>query len=310
MNRAYLPFTLEQLIILRAIANSGSFKNAAQSLYITQPAVSFQIQNLEKQLKTILIDRTKKQIELTEAGKLLLRYGNRILYLCEESSRALDDLSNLKSGKLILGASQTVGNYLMPKIIALFLQRYDNIKVHLDVDSTNKIAWKAVNGEIDIGIVGGEIPPDLRKILDVTPCVEDELVLILPQSHPFAKQGIIKKENLYTLKFIALGSGSTMRNIVDEILIRNGIDITQLEIEMELNSIEAIKNSVQSGLGAAFVSISSITKELELNLLSLVKIDEVIIKRMLSLILNPNRYKSKISESFKNEILTLFLKSL
>jgi len=309
MNRTYLPFTLEQLVILRAIANDGSFKNAAQSLYITQPAVSLQIQNLEKQLKTTLFDRTKKQVQLTEAGNLLLRYGNRILSLCEESSRALDDLSNLKSGKLILGASQTTGTYLMPKIIALFLQRYNNIQVQLHIDSTRKIAWKTMNGEIDIGIVGGEIPANLQKILNVIPCVEDELALILPHSHPFVKLGTIKKEDLYNLKFVALDSGSTIRNVVDEILVRNGIDVTRLKIEMELNSIEAIKNAVQSGLGAAFVSVSAITKELELGLLSWVKIEKIMIKRMLSLILNPNRYKSKASESFKNEILTLFLNS-
>jgi DNA-binding transcriptional LysR family regulator len=124
MNRNYLPYTLEQLVILRAIVNDGSFKNAARSLFLTQPAISLQIQNLEKQLKTTLFDRTKKQIELTESGNLLVRYSNRILALCEESSRALDDLSELKSGKLILGASQTTGTYLMPKIIGLFRQKY------------------------------------------------------------------------------------------------------------------------------------------------------------------------------------------
>ena len=117
MNRTHLPYTLEQLVILRAVAKGGSFKNAAQRLFLTQPAVSLQIQNLEKQLKTNLFDRTKKQIELTEAGTLLLRYSNRILALCEESSRVLDDLSELQSGKLVIGASQTTGTYLMPKII-------------------------------------------------------------------------------------------------------------------------------------------------------------------------------------------------
>jgi len=310
MNRTHLPFTLEQLVIFRAVAYDGSFKNAAQSLYITQPAVSLQIQNLEKQLKTILFDRSKKQVQLTESGNLLLRYGNRILSLCEESSRALDDLSDLQSGKLILGASQTTGTYLMPQIIALFRQQHPNIQVQLNVDSTRKIAWKAVNGQIDIGIVGGEIPLKLSKILDVTPCVEDELALILPHSHPFVKLTHIKKEDLYRLKFIALDSGSTIRTVVDDVLVQNGIDVTRLKIEMELNSIEAIKNAVQSGLGAAFVSVSAITKELELGLLSWVKIDDVTIKRMLSLILNPNRYKSKASESFTNEILTLFLNSI
>ena len=305
MNRTHLPYTLEQLVILRAVAKGGSFKNAAQSLFLTQPAVSLQIQNLEKQLKTNLFDRTKKQIELTEAGTLLLRYSNRILALCEESSRVLDDLSELQSGKLVIGASQTTGTYLMPKIIGLFQQKYPNINVQLNVDSTRKVAWHLMNRQVDIGIVGGKIPKELRKILEITPYVEDELALIVPPSHPYVKLECIKKEDLYDLKFISLNSYSTIRTVVDDTLSKNGIDVTRLKVEMELNSIEAIKNAVQSSLGAAFVSVSAITKELELNLLNCVIIEDVKINRKLCIILNPNRYKSKASENFTKEILTL-----
>ena len=305
MNRTHLPYTLEQLVILRAVAKGGSFKNAAQSLFLTQPAVSLQIQNLEKQLKTNLFDRTKKQIELTEAGTLLLRYSNRILALCEESSRVLDDLSELQSGKLVIGASQTTGTYLMPKIIGLFQQKYPNINVQLNVDSTRKVAWHLMNRQVDIGIVGGKIPKELRKILEITPYVEDELALIVPPSHPYVKLECIKKEDLYDLKFISLNSYSTIRTVVDDTLSKNGIDVTRLKVEMELNSIEAIKNAVQSSLGAAFVSVSAITKELELNLLNCVRIEDVKINRKLFIILNPNRYKSKASENFTKEILTL-----
>jgi DNA-binding transcriptional LysR family regulator len=305
MNRTHLPYTLEQLVILRAVAKGGSFKNAAQSLFLTQPAVSLQIQNLEKQLKTNLFDRTKKQIELTEAGTLLLRYSNRILALCEESSRVLEDLSELQSGKLVIGASQTTGTYLMPKIIGLFQQKYPNINVQLNVDSTRKVAWHLMNRQVDIGIVGGKIPKELRKILEITPYVEDELALIVPPSHPYVKLECIKKEDLYDLKFISLNSYSTIRTVVDDTLSKNGIDVTRLKVEMELNSIEAIKNAVQSSLGAAFVSVSAITKELELNLLNCVRIKDVKINRKLCIILNPNRYKSKASENFTKEILTL-----
>ena len=305
MNRTHLPYTLEQLVILRAVAKGGSFKNAAQSLFLTQPAVSLQIQNLEKQLKTNLFDRTKKQIELTEAGTLLLRYSNRILALCEESSRVLDDLSELQSGKLVIGASQTTGTYLMPKIIGLFQQKYPDINVQLNVDSTRKVAWHLMNRQVDIGIVGGKIPKELRKILEITPYVEDELALIVPPSHPYVKLECIKKEDLYDLKFISLNSYSTIRTVVDDTLSKNGIDVTRLKVEMELNSIEAIKNAVQSSLGAAFVSVSAITKELELNLLNCVRIEDVKINRKLCIILNPNRYKSKASENFTKEILTL-----
>ena len=117
---ADLPFTLDQLRILRAIVSEGSFKKAADSLYVTQPAVSLQIQNLEKQLEVSLFDRGGRKAQLTEAGHLLLSYCDRILSQCHEACRALDDLHNLKGGSLIVGASQTTGTYLMPRMIGLF----------------------------------------------------------------------------------------------------------------------------------------------------------------------------------------------
>ena len=229
------------------------------------------------------------------------------MYLCNESIRALEDLTYFQSGKLIIGASQTTGTYLMPKVIGLFRQRYPIIQIQLEVASTKKIVLDAMNRHIDIGIVGGEIPIELKKIIDITPYVEDELALILPKSHPFANLSIIKKEDLYNLKFIALTSDSTIRFVIDEILVQNEIDITKLKIEIELNSIESIKNAVQSGLGAAFISVAAIQKELKLGLLVWVKIDNVKITRILSLVLDPNRYNSKASKNFNNEILTLFL---
>ena len=117
---ADLPFTLDQLRILRAIASEGSFKKAADSLYVTQPAVSLQIQNLEKQLSVSLFDRGGRKAQLTEAGHLLLSYCDRILSQCQEACRALEDLHNLKGGSLMVGASQTTGTYLMPRMIGLF----------------------------------------------------------------------------------------------------------------------------------------------------------------------------------------------
>jgi DNA-binding transcriptional LysR family regulator len=135
---ADLPFTLDQLRILRAIASEGSFKKAADSLYVTQPAVSLQIQNLEKQLDVSLFDRGGRKAQLTEAGHLLLSYCDRILSQCQEACRALDDLHNLRGGSLIVGASQTTGTYLMPRMIGLFRQKYPDVAVQLQVHSTRR----------------------------------------------------------------------------------------------------------------------------------------------------------------------------
>nr|QCI07138.1 Transcription regulator of Rubisco operon [Hypnea pannosa] len=303
----YLPFSLDQLRILKAIIKEGSFKRAADSLYVSQPAISLQIQNLEKQLGIPLFERTNKQARLTEAGNLLLRYGNRILALCEETCRALDDVQNLQGGTLVIGASQTTGTYLMPRLIGLFRQRYPQVNVQLQVHSTRLISWSVANGQIDLAVIGGEVPSELKDVLQVTSYAEDELALILPTSHTFSRLSDIQKEDLYHLRFIALDTESTLRKVIDKVLNQHDIDSSRFKIEMELNSIEAIKNAVQSGLGAAFVSVSAIAKELELGILHWARIKNVTIKRMLSIIVNPNRYKSKAAETFSQEILTLFV---
>ncbi|MBE9162678.1 MULTISPECIES: LysR family transcriptional regulator [Microcoleaceae] len=301
-----LPFTLDQLRILKAIASEGSFKRAADSLYVSQPAVSLQVQNLERQLDVPLFDRGGRRAQLTEAGHLLLSYGEKILSLCQETCRALEDLQNLQGGTLIVGASQTTGTYLLPRMIGMFRQKYPDVAVQLHVHSTRRTAWSVANGQIDLAIVGGEIPTELVEALEIVPYAEDELALILPPSHPMVQQESIQKEDLYKLQFISLDSQSTIRKVIDQVLTRCGIDTRRLKIEMELNSIEAIKNAVQSGLGAAFVSVSAIEKELLMGVLHKSKMDEVLVTRILSLICNPNRYRSKAAEAFSNEILPLF----
>lgn len=302
-----LPFTLDQLKILHAISSEGSFKKAAEKLYISQPAVSLQIQNLERQLNTPLFYRDKRKARLTETGQLLIKYCERILSLCDETCRALDELHTLQSGSLIIGASQTTGTYLMPRLIGIFKNKYPQISIELQVHSTRKISWGVANGNIDLAVVGGEVPQELQKDLRITSYAEDELALILPLSHPFSTLEFIQKEDLYRIRFIALNTQSTIRNVIDNTLIQHGIDSSYLKIEMELNSIEAIKNAVHSGLGAAFVSVSAITKELELGMLHWAKIEGLTMKRTLSILLNPKRYYSNATQIFKEEILEMLI---
>jgi DNA-binding transcriptional LysR family regulator len=301
-----IPFTLDQLRILKAIAAEGSFKRAADTLYVSQPAVSLQVQNLEKQLNVPLFDRGGRKAQLTEAGHLLLSYGEKIITLCQETCRAIEDLQNLQGGTLIVGASQTTGTYLLPRMIGLFRQKYPDVAVQLQVHSTRRTSWGVANGQVDLAIIGGEVPPELQETLSIVPYADDELALILPVSHPLAKMEMIQKDDLYKLKFITLDSQSTIRKVIDKVLSLYDIDTKRLKIEMELNSIEAIKNAVQAGLGAAFVSITAIEKELQMQVLHIAPIKEVEVRRTLSVIINPNRYRSKAAEAFIKEILPSF----
>ena len=297
-----LPFTLQQLRILKAVATEKNFTKAADVLYLSQPSLSKQMRTLEKNLDILLLNRETNKISLTENGKVFLQYSERILALCEESCRALIDLKNGERGHLTVGASQTIGTYLMPRVLALFVQMYPQINLKVQVNSTRIIAKNIINREIDIAVVGREIPDELKRNLTIENLVEDEFSLIISQSHPFAKKKNITKEDLYHLNFITLNSNSTIRKFIDNILIQNQIETKQLKIIMQLNSIEGIKTAVSLGLGAAFVSSSAIEKELELKTIKILKINNIRITRTLFIISNVECYKSKAFEFFYSEL--------
>nr|YP_009093211.1 rubisco operon transcription regulator [Roundia cardiophora]YP_009093271.1 rubisco operon transcription regulator [Roundia cardiophora]AIR75884.1 rubisco operon transcription regulator [Roundia cardiophora]AIR75944.1 rubisco operon transcription regulator [Roundia cardiophora] len=305
-----LPFTLQQLRIFKAIASEKSFTQAAEILFVSQPSLSKQIKTLENRLGIILLNRDNNKISLTEAGTIFLQYAERILALCEESCRALNDLKDGERGNLKVGTSQTIGAYLMPRILTLFVQNYPQINLTMEINSTRIVAKKVVDRIIDIGVVGGDIPRSLKKNLEIEDFVEDELILILPKSHPFAKRERkkIRKEDLYHLNFITLNSNSTIYKFIDHTLIQNNIQTKQFNIIMELNSIEAIKTAVSLGLGAAFISSSAIEKEMELKTVEILTIENIKITRTLAIITNPDLHRSKAFDLFYNEL--WFLKNL
>nr|WAJ57503.1 lysR transcriptional regulator [Actinocyclus sp. (in: diatoms)] len=299
-----LPFTLQQLRILKAVAAEENFTRAAEILYISQPTLSKQIKLLESRLGILLIDRQTRNFSLTEGGKIFLRYSERILTLCEESCRSLNDFKNGDRGSLIIGASQTVGTYLIPRILSLFAQTYPQINFKVQVESTHKISKSILNRQIDIAIVGGLVPEELKNNLQIEDFVEDNLNLILPKSHPFilGKKKFIKKSELYSLNFISLKSTSTVQKFIDSVLIQNDIQIEKFNIIMELDSIEAIKTAVDLGIGAAFVSSSAIEKEIQLKTISVINIKDTKITRPISILTNPQSYKSKAFKFFYREL--------
>ena len=300
-----LPFTLQQLRILKAIATEKNFTKAAEILYLSQPSLSKQIKTLEKNLDIILINRENNKISLTENGKIFLEYSERILALCEESCRVLVDLNNGDRGYLTIGASQTIGTYLMPKMLTLFAQNYPQLDLKVQVNSTQIIAKSILNNEIDIALVGGEISDDLKNKLTIEHFVYDELNLIISKSHPFANQKKINKEDLYCLDFITLNSNSSIKKFIDDTLIQNRIETNQLKTILQLNSIEGIKTAVGLGLGAAFLSSSAIEKEIKLKMIKILKIENIRITRKLSIISNSECYKSNAFDFFYNDLTRL-----
>ena len=300
-----LPFTLQQLRIFKAVIAEKSFTKAADILFLSQPYLSKQVKALEQNIGVNLLVRIGSTISLTEHGEIFLQYSERILSLCEESCRAIIDLKNGERGNLSVGASQTIGTYLMPKLLAIFAQNYPQIELKVQVNSTRLITKQIISRQIDIAVVGGEIPQELKHNLIIDDFVKDELNLIISNSHPFAKRKKIKKEDLYNLKFINLHSTSTIRKFIDKILKQNQIETSQLKTVMQLNSIEAIKTAVSLGLGAAFVSSSAIEKEIQLKTIRTIKIEKIKITRKLSIISSFDAYKSKAFDLFYKELIIL-----
>jgi len=300
------PFTFKELLMLKALARFGSIKAAAEYLYVSQSSVSSQLSSLEQKIKATLVNRHPgiQGASFTEEGQLLLRYAERILTASSEAVKALEDLRNLDVGGVNLGASQTTGTYLIPRLVGSFQQKYPGVKVQLTVGSTSSICTSVANGEIDVAIVGGEVPHELMDYLQVTTYTEEEFVLILPPRHPLSMKKKIEKERLYNLAFVSLNQNSTSQKFQTQTLKENGLNPKMLHVQMEFNSIEAIKSAVQHGLGAAFVSQSAIQKEVQLGLLHSSSIQDVILTRKLQVVTNRKRYFSRAAQCFTQEILT------
>ena len=302
-------YTLQQLRVLKAIAKDENFKSASETLYISQPSLSKQIKMLEARTGLLLINRThpSKKVTLTEVGYLFLHYAERILSLCEETSRVVKNFKKGERGHLTIGSSQTIGTYLMPRILVLFTHNYPQIKLNIEVDSTQTIIKGVIERQIDIAIVVGKIPMGLKKIVNVENFVEDELILIIPKSHPFArtKKKLIKKDDLYHLNFVTLATNSTIREIIDNTLIKNEIQINQFNIPMQFSSIEAVKMAVSFGLGSAFIFSSSLSLLSEEESFEIFKVENTKLTKTLSIITNLDFDQNQALKFFYQELLNL-----
>jgi DNA-binding transcriptional LysR family regulator len=293
------PFTLQQLRILKAIAQEKNFTKAADLIYLSQPSLSKQIKTLEKNLNLILITRENNKISLTENGRIFLYYSEKILALSEECCRALFDLKNgEQDNNLTIGASESIGIYIIPKVINIFTKMHPRVDLKVKIDSTQIVAKNVINRKVDIGIVGGEISEKLKKHLTVESFADEEINLIVSKFHPFVSKSIITKEDLYTLNFISLNSNSTIKRLIDQTLVQNQIEIKQLKTILQFNSVEGIKTAVSLGLGAAFVSSSAIEKEIKLKTIKIIKIENIKITRSLSILINPDFSQTKVVKSF------------
>jgi len=301
-----LPFTLQQLRIIKAVATELSFTKAAELLFISQPSLSKQLKTLENRLGVQLINRYKNNVSLTEAGEVLIEYSERILSLCEESCRALNDLKIGQRGILRIGTTQNLATYFLPNILVLLNKNYPQINLKIQIEPSKLIINHVINNSIDIAVIEDYVPKFLRKKLQVENLIDDELYLIVSNSHSvkYNKKKIINKVDLYDLNFIVFNNDSTVRKFIDSILIQNNIKIKELNIIMELNSLESIKTAVSLGLGVAFVSSLAVKNEIELKTLDILQIENIKLSYPIYVINNPEYKSSKAFELLYNQLLT------
>jgi DNA-binding transcriptional LysR family regulator len=259
-----------RLQVFQTVARLLSFTKAAEELHMTQPAVTFQVRQLEEQFNTRLFDRTHNRISLTEAGKRVHECAERIFELYAEMDNSVRELTGDISGVLILGASTTIAEYMLPALLGDFKAKYPDITIRLKVANTDGIVSQVESNAIDLGVV--EAPVN-NKNLVVEECRTDHLVLIVPPAHELAKEDVVPIRRVAEYPFICREEGSGTREVMIESMQHAGVSPADLNIAMELGSLEAIKGAVEAGMGVSILSNATIQKELKLGSLVAVQLE-------------------------------------
>jgi DNA-binding transcriptional LysR family regulator len=234
------------------VAEQLSFTRAAERLFLTQPAVTLQIKSLEEDLGLRLFDRTGQQIRLTPAGNLLRDYAVRLSKMCAEAELAMGALRGEMRGRVLLGASNTVGRYLLPRLAGEFLAENPRVELSMVTSNTAGVVSALVENRIGLGLIEG---PAGRTDIKTEPFLEDEIVLVAPLSHEWVDAGTpISLDELAQTPLLVREHGSGTRQTVEDALAKAKVLKKKLFFAMELDSTEAIKSAVAAGLGVGFVS--------------------------------------------------------
>lgn len=259
-----------RLQVFFMVAKVLSFTKAAETLHMTQPAVTFQVKQLEEFFNTRLFDRTHNKISLTDAGKIVYDYSELILEYYEKMKDEVKQLTGEVAGSLLIGASTTIAEYMLPRLLGAFKRQFPDINIRLQVGNTETIVAMIENNMIDLGVVEA---PVYNKNLEVEVCRIDEMVLIVSIDHPLASKSKISVEELKKYRYISREEGSGSRSVIDSYIKEQGLSYSDLKVEMELGSPEAVKMAVESNVGIAIVSRTTLNKELKLNTLKAIPLD-------------------------------------
>lgn len=285
---------ISQLRTLLMVVENGSFSAAAREMGLSQPAVTMQVQALEADLGVTLLDRRYRKVELTEAGKALVPYAKRILKEIESAREEIEGLSGTVSGRLLLSASTTPGQYILPALLGPFLRQYERVGVSLRIADTAQVVEDVESGSAHIGMTGAEIPG--AKVV-FERLGSDDLVLICPPDSPLASETDVALTDIATEPFIMREDGSGTRLVTEEALRALGVDPGDLHVVTELGTGEAVVSAVEGGMGVAVVSTWVACKALQLGTVTAVDCSEFPIARPLYAVL-PRGTHTRAAEAF------------
>ena len=287
-----MAINVHQLKIFHTVARSGSFSRAAAELLISQPSVSIQVGDLERQFGTDLFEQVGKHVRLTESGRVLDDYAARILALIDETRVAMDEVKGLRRGRLLLGATPTPGTYLLPALLGRFKEQYPSIEISLRLADTRRIQEMLLQRQLDLGLVGGSVSfPDLEAAV----LLNDELVLVVAPSHPFATLPSVRVADLAGEPFILRERGSGNREAADEALHRAGVHVTPV---FEVEGAEMVKQAVAANLGLSILSRCAVELEVAAGRLRIVPIEGVRIERAISLLSRRDHRLPRVAQAF------------
>jgi len=252
------------------VAALKSFSRAADDLFLTQPTVSGHILSLERSLSLRLFDRTGREVRLTKAGEMFLRYASKILTIRKDLLNALSEFSQGIRGELSLGASTIPGEYLLPRLMGDFKKEHPRFSLSLKISDTKDIVQELLQGRIEFGLIGAKVNhPSLHH----EKFEEDEIIVIAPSDHPLGKKRSVGFEDLLKEPWIIREEGSGTQMTVERALRRKGKSLKDFNVAIEMGSTSSVKEGVKAKLGLAFISKKAVEEELNRNLFTSITLE-------------------------------------
>jgi DNA-binding transcriptional LysR family regulator len=283
---------LDQLKLFTDLVREQSFTKVAEKNFLTQPAVSLRIRNLEEELGTKLLERTTRKVLVTEEGRILYEYARDILSKAEEAKAVLLERQDKMVGSIRLATVHSIGLHELPAYLKPYIRKYPQVAIHIAYHTGDVVYRMVQDGDVDLGIVAY---PEPKSNLVTIPFLEDELVAICNEDHPFASRETIRLHELNEQPFIAFDEGIPTRKAIDAVLARRNI---RINIKMQCDNIEILKKMVEVGLGVSLVPRFSVRAEVEHGLLQCLTVSDYSFKRPLALIHRKGRSLSRPMQAF------------